>query len=554
MNSIAPHCSDTLLAEIENAILCYYHRKKTREIGQQFGWSQFVLLSGIPESLRSAKAAGRYQELKRKFSCDPVPPIPMKTEVFRVASPIPVDAFSKMNDRHWLAAISRYQDEREQGWIHGQPFGGAIQLSQALTDETKKDPNRFAALALRLPATTNTCYFEAVLRGLTDTQVRIDGMSLYSMIQRCHALPGKPCGRTIAWAVRKHKDDLPSDIVDIISWYAVNDPDPALGHRSIWPVDPGDARSHLLDEGLNSTRGAAADAIATLISSQPQYIGRLESSLRSLVQDPSIAVRAWAAECLVALLQPNRRLSIELFFTLVDADDELLSSRFVETFLNHALRTHLSILKPIVERMANSDNDQTREAGARRACLAALDSTDAQPIADSCLSGDEALRFGAAQVLAANLGDARFRNYCESKIESLFSDESERVRNEAASSFRRLSGDDVSKFADLAVKFTNSPAFIDNCDDMISALVHSTTSLQDLNVDVCEHYMDLFGAASGDISTKAAAPAGQVAELTLRVYSQAKDPVLIGRCLDLVDRMTLSATYGLSGAVESFER
>ncbi len=166
------------------------------------------------------------------------------------------------------------------------------------------------------------------------------------MIQRCHALPGKPCGRTIAWAVRKHKDDLPSDIVDIISWYAVNDPDPALGHRSIWPVDPGDARSHLLDEGLNSTRGAAADAIATLISSQPQYIGRLESSLRSLVQDPSIAVRAWASECLVALLQPNRRLSIELFFTLVDADDELLSSRFVETFLNHALRTHLSILKP----------------------------------------------------------------------------------------------------------------------------------------------------------------------------------------------------------------
>ena len=235
--SIAPHCSGELLAEIENAILDYYHWKKTKVTGSEFGWSQFVLLSGIPESLRSAKAVKRYQELKRKFIHDPVPPIPMKTEMHPVAAPVPVDAFSKMNDRQWLRAVLKSHDDQSRGWIDDRLVGGAHELSGALSKEAKQDPDLFAALALRFPPQTNTCYFQAVLSGVSDAQESDGGMALYSMIRLCHGLLDRPCGRSIAWATRKHTAELPTDIIEIVSWYAVNDPDPSPDQRLIEPSD-----------------------------------------------------------------------------------------------------------------------------------------------------------------------------------------------------------------------------------------------------------------------------------------------------------------------------
>lgn len=555
IRSISPHCSPSLLTELEDAILSYYPKREKSAYGQgDFGRSQFILLSGMPESFRSTKATQRLQELKRKFGFDPSPPRPEQVELYAVGSPIRGEALSKMSNRHWLSAIQRYRNDHDGGWINDRPIGGAIELSRALEEEVKKDPNRFAWLVLQFPDDTNSHYFTAVLDGLAGTQETLDGDNLYAVIRRCHALPRKPCGGVIARTVRRHAQELPPVVMDIISWYALNDPDPEPGRRSIWPADPNDNRSYLLDEGLNSNRGAAVVAIASLLFGRPDYLPALEPALRGLVRDPSVAVRAWGAQCLLAILKTNRELAVELFIKLCGADDALLGTRYVESFLNYALRTHFPLLLPIVERMLASEDPKVRKAGARRACLAALDLPEAQPLAESCIFGEEPLRLGAAQVFAANLRDARFRTYCETRLQRLFHDGSKSVRDGAAVCFRRFEGDDLKEYADLAHTFVSSPAFEDNYDDLVEALIRSTASLHELTVTVCERYMDLFGTDSGNIATRAAAAADRVARLTVRVYSQAKDPVLITRCVDLIDRMTLSATYGLDGALESFER
>ena len=58
--------------------------------------------------------------------------------------------------------------------------------------------------------------------------------------------------------------------------------------------------------------------------------------------------------------------------------------------------------------MVSSQLPDVASAGARQACLAALELPEAADLADFCLSGSEAQRIGAAQVMAANVATAAF--------------------------------------------------------------------------------------------------------------------------------------------------
>ena len=48
-------------------------------------------------------------------------------------------------------------------------------------------------------------------------------------MQRVHALPGRPCGRSIAYLIEQLGGrDWPEPVLDAVVWYAVNDPDPGV--------------------------------------------------------------------------------------------------------------------------------------------------------------------------------------------------------------------------------------------------------------------------------------------------------------------------------------
>jgi hypothetical protein len=90
----------------------------------------------------------------------------------------------------------------------------------------------------------------------------------------------------------------------------------------------------------------------------------------------------------------------------------------------------------------------------------ALMKEDARPTAEACLAGNEVHRRGAAQVFAANLRQARFRRFCEDKLEVLFNDPSEKVRDEAAGCFRGFKNEQLGEYAELVGAFIASEAFV----------------------------------------------------------------------------------------------
>src|SRR4029453_17427219 len=117
--------------------------------------------------------------------------------------------------------------------------GGAHELSQILESQVAKDPVRFVDLAEGIPEDAHPYFFDAILRGVTEADVEI-GVAA-KICRRCHQLPNRPNGRWLCRLVQKYAaSDVPSDLLEMVAWYATEDADPS---EYFWRVTPGSGKA-----------------------------------------------------------------------------------------------------------------------------------------------------------------------------------------------------------------------------------------------------------------------------------------------------------------------
>ena len=555
IESISPYCSDEKLKQLETLLLGYYSDwERSNPSRNRFGYAQFTLLSGIIETRRSEEVHKRLEEWRRKFEQqEPASPKPVKAQFAQ--PPIPEDATEQMNDEQWLSAIHHHDTDTHEFTQDGHYVGGALELSRTLEERVKDEPRRFAELVLRFPDHANPLYFEAVLRGITDTD--LDFETILKVTERCHRIEGRPLGRFICDPIASSaQGDLPPDALALVAWYATEDPDP---EEDYWRTQVSPETTDRLDEeilinGIRTNRGRAAQAMAKLIEKDHTRITYFQPALEKMVQDPSIAVRSCVAETLFTILRHDRDLAVTLFRQLCNTEDALLQTPFIERFLLFALQTHFQELSQILGRMVASQLPDVATAGARQACLAALDLPEAADLAEVCLSGSEAQRTGAAEVMAANVKTAAFRSFCEDALIKLFNDCNNDVRSEAAQCFSRFKGTQLEEYEQLIAQFVSSDAFQQNYVHLIMALEETTAKLPEVTLTACERFIDFAGPASSDIGTGTAFSADSVTKLTLRIYQQSTDDTIRARCLNLIDKLMEHSAYGIDEALENFER
>ena len=555
IESLSPHCSDENLKHLESLLLSYYPDWERSTLGrQQYGQAQFTLLSGIIETRRSKEVSKRLEELRRKFGRqEPPSPRPMKAQWAQ--SPIPVDAVEVMSDEQWLSAIRQHDADTHEFTQDGEFVGGALELSRILENEVKQNPERFTELVSAFPDDANPFYFEAILRGISDAN--LDTKTVISVCLRCHQIEGRPLGRHICDPIANvGKQDIPTEALDLVVWYATEDPDP---DQELWrtPASPGGDpyyRGVILDHGINTVRGRAAGALARLIESDHERTPYLKPALERMARDRSIAVRSCVAQALIAVLRYDRDLAVELFNQLCKTEDVLLQTPYIERFMYFGVQTHFDELSPVLVRMFSSQVPEVASVGARQACLAALDLPGAAAIGNLCLSGSEAQRIGAAEVMATNVNIATCRSYCEDALIKLFDDPNENVRAEAARCFLRFEGMQIGEYVRLVTEFISSNAFQRNYYPLLRALEQTTTKLPEVMLLACERFIDVAGLAAADVSTREAGDASTVIKLTLRAYQQSSDEAIRARSLDLIDKLMEHGAYGINDALEEFER
>ena len=595
LDAATPYCSLNHLHRLEDSILEYYpfweEGADSRKIR---GAGQWQLLESIDASHLSEKALRRLKELRRKFS-DLVPSVPGDMEGGFVGPPIPDPLASKMTDDQWLRAIDQHSSDRPRLEPDKFLIGGAHEQAQVLERLTKEDPERFARLIHRIPDHANSAYFNAILRGLTGAGIGME--SVVAACLRCHDLTGRPLGRWItqplAHVIGSH---LPNDALEMIVWYATNDPDPdptgVSSSVTYYQAGQEGVSYDPISVGINSVRGAAAGSIARLIFQDEWYLSYFRPHLKKMVSDSSEATLACVMEVLVAILRYDRDMAVELFLKLCsprdykwrgfaiilpkwmreniarglkilkrrfcpfrqDLDDRLLATYHAEMFLRHATQTHFRQLKPLLSFMLRSRLEEVATEGARLVCYASLTDEDASRIARRCTSGTVSQRKGVASVYAANLKYNALRLECEDAIGKLFADSDPEVRRQAARCFDGFEGRDLEDYRALATKFTYSLAFETQANPLFRALENTTADIPGEILAACERVFELAGEETTDISTATAGTSSIIAKLIVRVYSRTDDATIRSLCLDLIDKMALLRAYGFETVTDAFER
>lgn len=364
---------------------------------------------------------------------------------------------------------------------------------------------------------------------------------------------------------------MPSDMVDILAWYATEAPDPvaypdveieeeapevsrATDSRRRPRFDPsGHAGLALLNKGINSDRGHAALALAKTLRVRPGLLDDFARSIEAAASDPVQAVRACAMECLVAVLPIDRERALAWFETAARADSGLAASLPGARLLRYALRWHPEQVLDILETLFASPDAETRRVAAREACLAAFETDVILPLARAALAGDEATRYGAAEVYAANLGDESVGSLCGAPLRELFDDDDEDVRREAGTCFRGLQGAELTQHVDIFVAFASSKALTEDAHDVLDAILRMEGPLPDVAGAVGLEVLNRAGSAAGDISTGWSAHMPDISAIAVRLNAFGSER---GRelALDLFDRLSEVGAYGVDRALDNFDR
>lgn len=549
--AISPHCSPARFDQLVDALLFYAPSyERTYDGLRARGNTELCLLNGVDPAHRLARVERRLAELRRKFGRDDVAP-PQGVTGGVVPPPIPEDRARRMSDRHWLTAMRHYGVSESLTWRNGRFVGDAWTQAQVLETLTKEDPQRFARLLVRIPAGTAEAYVAAILRGLADA--RVDHDLLLDVCRHAQRLGGSDARRWLVRLIEAHAaGPLDDELTAMVAAIATGDPDPG-------PREAGEAWNggSIDSAALNSTRSAATLAIGKLLAEDPARLSLVEPALRRLVADPQVEVLAAAAAAVAPLLNSDPDLALALFHeALHDAPGELLSSRYVEHFLRHAVyRGRYADVAKHLKRMLADPDDHARQTAARWLTLAAYYAPTLDNDVDVLLTGaDAAVRAAAVGVFADNVTHLARRDRTMAVLAEALHDPNKDVRDAAERAFYRLDGQPLADYAPLIDAFAHSPALADGAAAALHTLESSRHPLPPTILDVCEAFVAAHQQDIGDISTAAAGDVMYVVRLTLRMHAQHTDPNVRQRCLDLIDQLVVLRAHNIESDLDAIER
>jgi hypothetical protein len=568
IRAAAPYCSKENHDVLELMILKIAPERE-KEDPKRRGYTSMLFLECLPKDRISPVASKRLNELFRRFPrADLSMPSGLGLAASFVPPPIAREAIPKMTDDNWLSAMRHYTTDGSETYERYKR-GGIFQLTGELRRAAQIEKARFAQLAVHMDAKIPRSYFEAILSGITEeknqqgTDDKLPASALeplnveliVAVIERIHSLTPRTSGKEISWAIRKIAErKAPTSGLRIAAHYALNDPDPEketwrdrVGTSQTWGGDP-----HF--QGMNSTRGAAAEAIASFLFADPKKYADAESTIVALIHDRSIAVRSCVVLILLAMLNFDRHTAVSLFLDLVKDADDVLGTLYVDQFLHYATYDHYATLRPLMLRMLKFENEQSREFAARQITVASFHEPLAKEDLAQVFAGDAICRRAAAGVFSKNLGQARVAQTCREHLPKFFDDSDKEVRAAAADCFREITTEKLKDEEDLMNRFIESPACPENNHDLVSALENSVGTLPNVICRLPERLIADHKSHHAGAHIEARTWTYHLPALITRLYDQTPDPATKARCLDIIDGMLELGFSEIESELQKVER
>jgi len=533
------HCDDEHLNALTRQLLNHYPAWETTMEGRQLrGRAQYELLTAVEASRRSPPVIRRIGELERKFANWPLAAPRVLVAAHFVGPPIPTDAAPLFTDGDWIRAIHKYRSDKTD-WSDDLPVGGATQLANLLGSRAKAEPERIARLALMFNSDVPSVHLSRVVEAVAGA---VPVPLLAQLCRHARDIAGQDVGRALCAAIEAVDTEANDTLLGLLEECATDkDPD----HESARTLaNSGEFYygGDLLTAGLNSTRGAAAKAVAHLLFAGPTHTQRLTATVAALAADPILAVRTWAAEAVVALMNSRAEVALEIAANLfgdtpVDVFDSVTACRL----LHVAMLRDPERFAPHLRRALDGPDSVAERAGPVWA-VASVHDLFCGPVPTELAHLSTAARRGAAAQFATDPAVA------PGQLGRLFDDEDPAVRKAAASAVRAVNDIDPATAQVLVETFVASAAYEEHFDQLFDALDRSTQLLPEATMTACERAVEIAGHELGDMRTRRAATSDDLIAVVLRLYRQGDD-TRRRRCLDVIDKLSEAGAYGLEQAL-----
>jgi hypothetical protein len=549
LEAIQDHLSDELFGRIEDEIRDLVFSWE----GRRPGWYAFTLLTAIDANRLSDVGRLRLGELQRSLGMDR-PPEPEGVIGGSFRPPISGEAAGYMSDDNWLQAMTKHSGDRED---YGNFTGGAHEQAQVLQEATKKDPSRFAGLALRITPDINPAYCDAILRGIGESEAIHDEDAVFKAVLHIASIGHVENDRWLGSALRPYLRTVPLVIVELIMDRLVTTSDPHDDGARIWSEDDNGQQSTDIEmSGINTARGSLAEAMADLLAFDPDgtRVAVVTPALNRLAEDPSIPVRTCVARLIGAAMRLAKPAATEAFWRLIETDDVLLGTGSVVRLVMFLGQQDPTAVGPVLERMLSSDIERVREAGGQLAVLAGTEWEVSDHLTRLLEGEDAAARKGAAGMAAHRLPHTANTAVAATTLETLFMDGSDEVRREAAQVADALRGQALRPFEGVLRALIASPAFADAASQLPLTLETAPDRVNALALLTAKRFVEVLGFEASDIRAGASADSRDVGQLIIRGLAQTRLADERAALLDVLDQLLFVGAYGIEELINEAER
>lgn len=319
IRKFSPYCRKDLFVALEETI-CHWkgdaaaaqeQYRSRREYNQNpqneraywayWGHLQKALLPELDVNRISPRARDLLQVLNRNEWVDPCyyNSGSWSVSVGSIVSPVEGKA-EKISDKRWLQIVSVPEGKMQYAWKKNRR-GKTVETSpnefaSSLQYQVKKDPVRFAKLALLFPDDCYPGYITSVFLGIADPEdqeTKPDMDLICQLIRKYYRVANNGIAYSVLSTIKKNAAwDWPEDIYEAVRYLALEFPqiqDAALVTRET--EEERRSLERLKSKSLNCTRGHALYTLAALLLEHPSQITLCKTVAKEASQDNNEAVR-----------------------------------------------------------------------------------------------------------------------------------------------------------------------------------------------------------------------------------------------------------------------
>lgn len=577
IQSVSPHCSDTMFRDLEVTLLHYNDPDEIRRSKADLryvrdghywncmGAAQYHLLPALCNRRRSIETIGRIGVLQRKFR-------PLGKSFFLqhsshggfVRSPLNRSRINHLSDNAWLKLITNdkvgsREHDRKVTYLENSVIEVSVeQFARDLTTAALCDPDRFARLALRIPDSAPPKYLSAILYAMDrenapsevpedrrSTWVPASAGSVQALLERPLNLSDQEQAMGFCRILSNRDDiEITATIIQRLCYCCRHQdpPDNALHIRCDVAAAECDV-DDLEQNAINCVRGVAARAISHILYDRQDLLPQFLSTVADLLDDPHPVVRVAAIAICLPVWNLDRSLSVSLFSRAVAGDLRVAASRTARHFFNYSIPQFEEQLGPIVEQMAKSTNPEVSEGGAGEIAARWVFYGIFDDILSDCVKGTLAQRKGVTESFVQLAHKEEHSSKCLPFLAQLANDEAEEVRKVVNVLFRYDQVLEAPGFPEFLQKYIQTQSFRDDPSDLVDALNDRKSRLSDLSeivLTVSFAFLEAWNSNERQTDQRGWAASHYLVPLTLRLYEMATNEVdesIRTRCLDFWDEL-----------------